>query len=156
MNVETQLFGSITITDDKIINFSDGIIGFPDYKRFTLIIGGEKEQENEAAVFWLQSMDDGDFAIPVVDPFAVFEEYNPVIEDEWLKGLGGHNEEDLLVFLTMTVPEDITQMTVNQKAPLVINTDTQKACQIIVEDDTYQVRCPVYELLKSRNQEAGE
>lgn len=154
MQIETQLFGTITAADDKIITFSDGIIGFPDMNRFTLIV--DEDNGDSAKVFWLQSLDDGAFAMPVVDPFVIFDEYNPVVEDEWFRCLGEYTEDDLLVFLTLAVPEDITKMTVNKKAPIIINTRTNYACQIIVDGDEYPVHCPVYEILKFRNKEAGE
>lgn len=154
MQIETQLFGTITATDDKIITFSDGIIGFPDMNRFTLIV--DEDNGDSARIFWLQSLDDGAFAMPVVDPFVIFDEYNPVVEDEWFSCLGDYTEDDLLVFLTLAVPEDITKMTVNKKAPVIINTKTNCACQIIVDGDEYSIHCPIYEILKSRNKEAGE
>lgn len=152
--MEKAIVDDVTLEKEKILVFEDGIIGFPDMKKFTLIIDGEKNDTNK--IFWLQSLDDEGFAMPIVDPFAIFDDYNPTVNDEWFRKLGEHQEEDLLVFLTMVVPEDITKMTVNQKAPIVINTRTQKACQIIVEGDEYLIRCPVYDILKEKNKEAGE
>lgn len=154
MNIETQLFGTIEINEDKIITFEDGIIGFPDLQKFAFL--SDEDHKDSSKIFWLQSMDDESFAMPIVDPFVIFDEYNPIVEDEWFNRLGEYEDEDLMVFLTMTVPEDITKMTVNQKAPLIINTNTKKACQIIVDGEDCLVRCPVYELLKSKNQKAGE
>lgn len=154
MQIETQLFGTIAVEDDKVITFSEGIIGFPELKRFTLIV--DEDNADSAKVFWLQSLDEGSFAMPVVDPFVIFDEYNPVVEDEWFKSLGEHTEDDLLVFLTLVVPEDVTEMTVNQKAPIVINTNTSNACQIIVEGDEYQIRYPIYDILKAKNEKAGD
>ena len=46
-------------------------------------------------------------------------------------------------------------MTVNLKAPIIVNTDTRLGGQIIVEDD-YEVRYPIYEILKKTKEEAGE
>lgn len=154
MNIETRNFGAMEIAEDKILTFQDGLIGFPDLKKFTLIVDEESEDRNK--IFWLQSLEDGEFALPIVDPFAIFEEYNPVVEEEWFNQLGEFEQEDLLVLLTMTVPKDITQISVNQKAPIVINSNTNKACQIIVEGDDYQVRCPVYDILKAQNEKEGE
>ena len=37
MRVNTRLFGEIEIADEKIITFPNGIIGFPDMKKFTMI-----------------------------------------------------------------------------------------------------------------------
>lgn len=37
MRINTEKFGTIDISDDKIITFDNGIIGFQDYKKYTLI-----------------------------------------------------------------------------------------------------------------------
>ena len=37
MKLNTRIFGEVEIEDSKIISFPNGIIGFPDLKRFTLM-----------------------------------------------------------------------------------------------------------------------
>ena len=37
MRVKTRLFGEIDIADDKVISFDNGIIGFENMKKFTLV-----------------------------------------------------------------------------------------------------------------------
>ena len=58
--------------------------------------------------------------------------------------------DNLLVLVTVRVPSDLTQMSVNLQGPIVINVDERKACQIIVDADAYPVRFPVYDILQSR------
>jgi flagellar assembly factor FliW len=48
----------------------------------------------------------------------------------------------------MTIPSDVTKMTVNLNAPIVINADTGKAVQSVVANDDYDVKCPIYDKLK--------
>ena len=55
----------------------------------------------------------------------------------------------------ITVPSDLTKMTVNLKAPFVINVDQRKACQVILDQDL-QVKYPIYDILQSRKEKAGE
>lgn len=98
---------------------------------------------------WFQSMDEPQFAMPVIIPNYVVPDYNPIVNDELLDGLGELNEKNLYVITTISVPEDITKMTVNLKAPLIINTDTLKGAQIIVENEDALVRFPVYDILKA-------
>lgn len=151
MRVETRLCGTIEVTEDKIIHFADGIIGFPDCKDFTLIFDEEKGEKR--SICWLQSLDETVFALPVMDPLIVKQDYNPMVEDELLKALGELTEENTFILVTVTVPEQIEELSVNLKAPIIINADTRKACQLIVEDD-YPVKYKIYELLKARK--AGE
>lgn len=153
MRASTRIFGEIEIEDDKIIRFENGIIGFPDMKSFTLIF--DKEAEGKAAISWLQSMDEPEIAFPVMDPLLVCPDYNPSVEDELLKTLGEMTEDNLYVLTTVTVPKDIEQIAVNLKAPIVINTDTMRACQIIVDDDL-PVKYRIYDQLKAAKEKAGE
>lgn len=145
MKITTKIFGEIEINEEKVLHFSEGIIGFPDLNRFMLIHDIEDE---ESKISWLQSLDEPAFAMPVIDPLVVDMTYNPIVEDELLKSLGEIIEDEMVVLVTMTVPSDVKKTTVNLKAPIVINSSNLKACQIILEDDEYMVRYPVYDALK--------
>ena len=74
MEIKTKIFGDVSIDDEKIILFPNGIIGFPDLQHFTLIHDEERENNN---IHWLQSIEEPAFAMPVIDPLAVNKEYNP-------------------------------------------------------------------------------
>lgn len=153
MKVNTRLFGEIEVNDDKIIRLETGIIGFPDLKNFTIIFDSEKG--NDTSIMWFQSLDEPQFAMPVMDPTIVRPDYNPHVEDELLSPLGELTSDNLFVLVTIKVPKNIEGMTINLKAPIIINTDTRKGGQLIVEDDE-QVRFPIYELLKKAKEGAGE
>ena len=154
MRVETRLFGEIDIEDNKIITFPSGLVGFPDMKKFTIIYDEDKPGKN--GIIWFQSLDEPQFAMPVMEPNAVVPDYNPTVNDELLTPLGELTEDNLYVLVSVTVPKDITKMSVNLKGPLVINTDTLLANQMVGEDDV-QVRFPIYEILKAKKEEkAGD
>ena len=55
--------------------------------------------------------------------------------------------------VTVTVPGDIKQMSVNLKGPIIVNASKRKACQVIVEGETYEVKYPIYDILNSRKKE---
>ena len=151
MKANTRLFGEIEIADDKIITLKDGIIGFPDLQKFALIY--DEEKENQGKIKWLQSMDEPAFALPVIDPLEIVEEYNPTVNDEALQGLGDMTEKNIFILVTITVPTDITKMSINLKAPFIINSDTLQGTQVAVEDEL-PVKYMIYDLLQSRK--AGE
>lgn len=154
MVITTKVFGEIEIDDAKIITFDGGIIGFPDLKKFTLLY----DSERSGGIKWLQSLDEPAFAMPVMDPLAVKETYNPVVEDELLKPLGELNPEEILVLVTVTVPKDLTKMSVNLQAPVVLNAENKKGCQIIVENEggEFPVKFMVYDILQKKKERAGE
>lgn len=151
MTLQTKVFGEVTIEEEKIITFPGGIIGFPDLTQFTLL---HDEDDGIATIHWLQSLQEPGFAMPVMDPLFVKEDYNPEIEDELLKVLGEWKQDELLVLVTVSVPPELEKMTVNLKGPIVINGANRKACQVIVEGDVYKVKFPIYDILQARK--AGE
>ena len=153
MKANTRFFGEIEIDDDKIITIEKGMIGFPELKKFALIFNEEKGKE--AKIMWLQSMDEPAVAFPVVHPNEVKPDYNPTVNDEVLAPLGALNDENTYVLVTVTATPDVKKSTVNLKAPVVINTDTKKGCQIIVEEDD-PVKFNLYEAMQARKKEAGE
>jgi flagellar assembly factor FliW len=150
MNICTKIFGEIGIEEDKIITFPNGIIGFPDLKKFLLI---HDEEKTDGKISWLQSIDEPAFAMTVINPLDVLDSYNPVVEDELLSSLGDLDEQEMLVLITITIPQDITKMTVNMAAPIVVNAKNKKAVQIIIEEAGYKVKYPIYDILKSRKAE---
>ncbi|MBP3702659.1 MAG: flagellar assembly protein FliW [Lachnospiraceae bacterium] len=151
MLVQTRYFGEINLSEDKIISLERGLIGFDEYKRFTLLYDNEKEER--PAISWLQSLDEPSLALPVVSPLLVKPDYNPVVEDELLMNIGELTEENIIILLTLTVPENIKDMTANLKAPIIINSDTRKGVQLIVENQDYEVKYNAYKVLKERKGE---
>ncbi|MCR5596594.1 MAG: flagellar assembly protein FliW [Lachnospiraceae bacterium] len=149
MEIKTRIFGDVTISDDKMISFPNGIVGFPDLKDFALI--HDEEQGDQAGIRWMQSVQEPNFAMPVINPLVVKDDYDPMVDDELLAVIG--KGENLLVMTTITVPTDLSKMSVNLKAPFVINVDTRKAVQVVLEDDL-PVKFYVYELLKARKENA--
>lgn len=152
MKLTTRVFGEIDIEEEKILNFERGIIGFPDLKKFTLIY--DEEKEDNSNIIWMQSLDEPAFAMPVMNPLLVKENYNPIVEDELLKALGNLTEENTLVLVTVTVPQNIEKTSVNLKAPIVINAKEKKAVQVIVEDE--DVKYEIYDILQAQKEKAGE
>lgn len=151
MLVKTRYFGEIDLDEDKVLTFENGILGFEDYKRYTILF--DSSEERETTISWMQSLDEETLAIPVINPLIVKEDYNPVVEDELLKSLGELTEENVVILLTMTVPADLEKMTVNLRAPFIINSDTRKGCQVIVENRDYEIKYNVYDILKNKKGE---
>lgn len=152
MRIETRLFGEIEVEEEKKITFVNGIIGFPELKDFLLI----HDSDSNGGIRWLQSLQEPAFAMPVIDPLIVASDYNPQIEDELLNPLDIADETNMLVLVTITIPQEVELMSVNLRAPLIINGETRKASQIIVDGEQYAVKYPIYELLKAAKEKAGE
>ncbi len=150
MLIKTKIFGEVEISDEKILTFEDGIIGFPDLKHFTLI--HDEEKGTDAGIRYFQSIEEPGFAMPVMNPLMVCETYNPQVSEELLSDLGNLSDDNIVVLVTVTVPTDLTKMTVNLQGPIIINSDEKKGAQIIVEGNDYPVRFPIYDILKARKE----
>lgn len=153
MKLTTRVFGEIEIDDSKILTFPSGIIGFPDLQRFVILYD---EEQGSDTIKWLQSIEEPGFAMPVINPLQVKEDYNPQIEDEILTPIGGLVEDEMIVFVTMTIPHDLTKMTVNLRGPIIINSETCKGCQVILDSDDYKVKFPIYDILMAKQGKAGD
>lgn len=154
MLIKTKHFGEIDLDEDKVITFDNGILGFEDFKRFTILY--DSESEERSPISWLQCLDEQAFALPVISPFIIKPDYNPTVEDELIASLGELNEENLVIFVTLTVPSDITKVTSNLKAPIIINSDTKKGCQVVAENPEYEVKHNVYTSFMKYKKEKGE
>ena len=152
MKISTKIFGEIEIADEKVITFTNGIIGFPELKKFALL--HDEEKGDNVGIRFLQSLDEPGFAMPVMDPLTVKPDYDPEVNDELLAAAGNVNENNILVLVTATIPSDLTKMSVNLQGPFIINVDEHKACQVIVENGDYPVKFPVYDILQAGK--AGE
>ena len=150
MLVKTKYFGEINLAEDKIITMERGMFGFEEYKQYTIL--DDSEKEGRPNVSWFQSIEEPGLAFSVINPLVVKEDYNPIVEDELLQGLGEITEENIVVLLPLTVPQDITQMSANLKAPIVINADTRKGAQVVVENEDYEIKFKIYDILKQKKE----
>lgn len=137
MKVNTRYFGEVEIGEEKIIHFENGLFGFEEYKDYTILFDSEDE---EPFFSWLQCVTEQSLAFPIVNPLKVQEDYDPVVEDELLGNLGEIAEEDLLILLLATVPQDVKKTSVNMKAPLVINAGNRQGVQIVAENEDYEIK----------------
>lgn len=147
MKIHTKIFGEIEISEEKVIIFQDGIIGFPDLKRFALL--HDEERGDKAGIRFLQSLDEPGFAMPVMNPLDIKPDYDPEVDDELLAAAGRVTPENLLVLVTLSIPGDLTRMSVNLQGPFIINIEERRGCQLILEGGNYPVKFPIYEILQA-------
>jgi flagellar assembly factor FliW len=154
MLVKTKHFGEIELDEEKILTFNSGIFGFEECKKFTILYNNE--EGNQPSISWLQSLDMQELALPVINPSLVMDSYDPIVNDDVLVSLGKLTEDNLVILLTLTVPYDLTKMTTNLKAPIIINSDTKYGCQIVAENEDYVIKYPVYDKFNNKLEKKGE
>ena len=140
MQIETLRFGEVEVDEKKLLMFDDGIPGLEEYHRYALL-----QFEDSYPIIWLQSMDDGGICLPVLDTYSVLNDYVFDIDETDVEELAVRGPEDLHVVSVLVIPDDIKGMTANLAAPIIINTVTGKAKQIILGGSNYNVRVPVFQ-----------
>ena len=140
MQLKTLRFGIVEVDEEKCITFNDGIPGLEQYRKYTIL-----QFEDSYPIVWLQSTEDTGFCLPVLDTFKVLPDYVFDIDDTDVKALGLTSPDELHVVSVVVIPEDIQGMTVNLAAPIVINTNTGSAKQVVLSGSEYNVRAPVFQ-----------
>ena len=105
---ETERFGLVTV--DNEIHFAKGLVGFPELTNFTLLAHAP-----DSAFYWLQSLDDAAFA------FVLIHQSNAVKSNKSINLLENLTGQ---VYYVVRVPLDPKKMTVNLRAPLIIDGGT--------------------------------
>lgn len=117
--------------------FEEGLPGFSHLQFFQLV------QEEESPFFLIQSTEVKDIGFWVINPFSFFPEYQFTLSDVSKEALHLSEESPVAVFSIVTI-RDNTQATVNLKAPIVINLTNRMGKQIILQEDTYPIRQPLF------------
>lgn len=135
MKIKTRDFGEMEIRQEDIVRFSGEIFGFGDYRKFVFLY---QEDISEHFV-WMQSTEEPDLCFILVSPEVVADSFSPKLPDniETLIGPG-----DCMCWLMVVVKEPFVDSTVNLRSPIVVNPETKKAAQIILEAD-YPVKHPL-------------
>ena len=138
---DSTRFGNLEITEDRVINFPGGVLGFPDARRFVMI-----DHEGDIPFKWLQSVDAPELAFITINPLLIKEDYKLSINKSDIADIGRYEAESLAFLVILTIPNDNPKgTTANLRGPLVINSDTKTAKQIVLQDDTYPIKYPLYD-----------
>lgn len=139
MVIETSRFGAVEVDEERLVEFSKGILGFPNQKRFALIQTGE-----DSSFYWLQSVDRAELAFVVCDPRLFVPDYRVPIKADELAELGLEDPSGAQVFVIVNKVEEM--LTGNLQGPLVISCQTRAAKQLVLSDRRYTTRHPLMRL----------
>lgn len=139
MEIESTRFGTLSVDDERIITFPNGLLGFPSYTRYALIQTG---QENY--FFWLQAVDEPNLAFVVTDPTIFFKDYDVPVRDETAQELQLADPSFLQVFVICNKVGD--WLTGNLLGPLVVNAQNRLAQQVVLTEKKWTTRQPLLRL----------
>lgn len=136
--VDLPRFGVCTYNDSEVISLPWGLPGFPKMRR-SLVISVDGEER----YVWLQSLDDHGVAIPLCDPWSLFDAYEAPLPHYVKVSLGIEAADSFCVMCVLAAPQGAGETTVNLLAPVVINLEKRVARQVPLENLRYSVRTPV-------------
>ena len=152
MQIDTLRFGNVEVDEAKFLDFEEGIPGLEQYHTYALL-----QFEESYPLVWLQSTEETGICLPVLDTFSVLPDYVFDIDETDVKRLQLTKPDDLFVVSVVVIPDEISGMTVNLAAPIIINTSSGKAKQIMLSGSQYNVRVPIFqEICKLVAREEGE
>lgn len=132
--VHSELLGTLPVPSDQVVEFSEGLYGFPEARRFALL------PTPREGLFWLQSVEHSALVFLLVDPFPVFPHYHLELTDADKSRLGTGSGEDILVLSIVTMGDAGQPCTANLHAPLLFNARLGQAHQSIRTDDGFSMR----------------
>ncbi|MBC7324390.1 MAG: flagellar assembly protein FliW [Moorella sp. (in: Bacteria)] len=124
---------------NKVITFPAGLPGLPaDLTGFELMAVAE-----DSPFFFLQSLQDENIGFILINPFALFPDYEFDLPDEEVRALGVNSPDQVAVFCIVNASRGLAHATVNLLAPVVVNAATGTARQVVLVNGRYSIRHPL-------------
>src|SRR3989338_7785047 len=105
MKINTLRFGTIEIDKSEIIIVPEGIIGFPDIKRYVILDMGK-----DTPFKLFQAVDEPNLGFIIVDPLIFKSDYNVKIRKEDLYSIRAEDIKEIITAVIVTIPEDPHKM----------------------------------------------
>jgi len=128
MDIQTTRFGSVAIEAEDILHFPTGVMGIESCRHWVLLADAEND-----ALGWLQSTARADVALAVVSPRRFCPDYQVRVGRSELTPLALDDLKDAKVLVI--VGKNDRGITLNLKAPLVINLEQRLGRQVVTNGD---------------------
>jgi len=128
MRITTIRFGRIDVDPADVLHFPSGLPGLEDCRDWVLLADADND-----ALGWLQSTTRGDVALAVVSPRRFVPDYQVRIPRSELTPLALADMRQAQV--VVIVGKTATGLTLNLKAPIVINLEARTGRQVVASGD---------------------
>ena len=134
ITIQTE-FGEMEVSEQDILKFEKGLYGFESAMEYVLL-----SEEEDSHILLLQPIQGQVPSFVVIDPYAVYPQYAPQMSQEDKNIFAGRSDDDLRFLLIAAVKENPLESSVNLKSPIVINSKTKQAAQVILDNADYPIR----------------
>ena len=128
MRINTSRFGRIDVAAGDVIRFPSGLPGLEDCREWALLADATND-----ALGWLQSTTRGDVALAVVSPRRFVPDYQVRIPRSELTPLDISDIRQAQIVVVVSTSG--TALTLNLKAPIVINLEGRTGRQVVASGE---------------------
>jgi flagellar assembly factor FliW len=136
LTIDTTRFGPLDIAGEAVIEFPAGLIGLGG-SRYALLAN-----DADAAIVWLQSLDDPSLALPVANPWRFFADYEVQLSDSEAERIGVTDPASADVYVTVRATQKVEDCTANLRAPIIVSNG--RGWQVINDAEHAPMRAPLF------------
>lgn len=139
LSIHSTRFGSLSVAEESVLEFPEGLIGLPHLRRFALFEPSVPNSPFRGMV----SLDDPEIGFAIADPHMLFADYEADVSAEY-PVLGIEAPEEAALYVILTVPLDNPlRTTANLLAPLLVNKALRIGRQVVLSESRYSTRHPI-------------
>lgn len=151
MRITTLRFGELEIPDDKLIQMAKPVLGFEQLKKFCIIEGEDFEP-----FLWFQSVEEPSVAFIIVNPIFFNPDYHIEVNPKEIEELDIADIKTVETYAIVSIPSDPKRMSINLQGPILINTKTRLAKQLILVNSKYKVKHYMVDSKTESGKEVGK
>jgi len=135
MIISTLRFGELEVPGDKIITMEKPVLGFEQLKQYCIV-----ERDDCEPFLWFQSLEDPAIAFLIVNPVIFYPDYRIEVNPKEIEELLVNDVKTIETYVIVTVPQDPQRMSINLQGPILINTESRLAKQLVMVNSEYRVK----------------
>lgn len=134
----TKFFGDLEYTEESVLHFPAGLLGFEKNRRFVLV-----ERAASKPLSFLQNLDEPSLCFPVMPALQVDPDFKLELDEQSRETLELNEPYPALLILAIISFGETGPPAANMKGPVVIHVAARKAVQVIQSDASRVLRHPV-------------
>lgn len=134
--IHSERLGDVDLEETSSLSFPAGLLGFESETSFAVV-----PVDEDGVYSWLQSTSDPSLSFLVTSPHFFFADYEPEVNDAEVAELDIRDASEALLLCLLTISED--SLTANLLGPVVVNTRTRVARQVVLNDGRWSTKEPI-------------
>ena len=125
MEISSKI-GNIQVSEDRILNFPRGLVGYPKARHFILV-----QLKDNPTFMLLQNVENQQLGLFVVEPFGFMPDYQVQVGNTEEKILRVRTIDELTILVSVSIPHGRPENTaLNLAGPILVNTRKKIGLQV--------------------------